>query len=313
MNRSAACSVHRTIAVCAGALALGMLCSAEAAAQNLDRNSCVKGPSQRLIEIRYGGTGTLPCEVWYGPAGHLSRQAASSGKPGVCEPVARKIAANLAKDGFACSEVRTREQSGASADTSSTREDEIAQAGRAAVETCLSRLSQVDDECERPPFKVRVVGKASTPIALDGADVPVLVVQAHSTPGDRPKRGGHFLVSQASPPTIRVIDEAYEEFESMRSADLNDDGRTEVMIFTHTTPRQGRSTTSFAVVGGARTLGYASAFDAAGQAHEAYVLEPPTGGYRDIIALTGDAVFECRYQSGYQCRKLMALATEKPR
>jgi hypothetical protein len=314
MNRSATflLGARRTIAV--GAAALVVFYGAAALAQSLERNSCVKGPSERIIEIRYSGKGTLPCEVWYGPAGQLRRQAASRGTPDVCEPVAQKIAANLTKDGFACSEARAREQPGGSADTPPPiREEEIAQAGRAAVEACLPRLRQVDDECESAPFKVSVVGKAKTPMTLDGADIPVFVVQARSAPGGRPERGGHFLVSQAGPPTVRAIDEAYEEFDSVRSVDLNDDGRTELMIFTRTRPRHGRSTTSFAVIGGARTLGYASAIDASGQAHEAYVLEPRTGGYRDVIALTGDAVFECRYQSGYQCRKLMALAAERSR
>jgi hypothetical protein len=270
--------------------------------------------SQRIIEIRYGSTGALPCEVWYGTIGDLRRQAASTNTPGICESVARNIYANLANGGFTCSESRAREQPGGSADALPlTREDEIVQAGKAAVQTCLPRLRQVKDECERPPFKIRVVGKANTPMAIGGADVPVFVVQAHSAPGDLPERaGGHYLVSQDRPATIRAVDEAYEEFRSVWSADLNDDGRTELMIFTHTKPRQGPATTSFVVIGDARTLGYASTFEASGQAHEVYVLEARTGGYRDLIALTGDTVFECHYQSGYQCRKLIPLDMERP-
>jgi hypothetical protein len=304
-----ACRARSIVAALAGALVLG---AAGAAAQNLERYSCTKGASQRIVEIRYRGMGSLPCEVWYGSAGHLRRQASSTGKPGVCESVAQNITANLAKDGFTCSGPPAREPPGGSADAAPlTREDEIMRASKAAVQECLPRLRQIDDECERAPFKTRVVGKANTPMAIGGADVPVLVVQARSAPGDMPERAGaHYLVSQGGPATIRAIDEAYEEFESVWSADLNDDGRTEVMIFTRTTPQQGRATTSFAIIGDARTLGYASAFEASAQAHEVYVLEARTGSYRDVIALTGDAVFECKYQSGYQCRKLMPLAAE---
>jgi hypothetical protein len=325
MNRSAASlfvnrgspaprSARWSVAPFAGALVLGILDGTEAAAQNLDRYSCTKGLSQRIIEIRYGSTGTLPCEVWYGTAGHLRRHAASRNTPGVCESVARNIYANLANDGFACSEPRAREQPAGSADAPTlTREDEIVQAGKAAVQTCLPRLRQVEDDCESSPFTIRVVGTANTPMAIGGADVPVLVVQVRSAQGDAPERAGaHYLVSQERPATIRIIDEAYEEFEAVWSADLNDDGRTEVMVFTHTTPRRGHATTSFVVIGDARTLGYASAFEASGQAHDAYVLEARTGGYHDLIALTGDAVFECHYQSGYQCGKLMPLDVETP-
>jgi hypothetical protein len=316
MNRSAASLLGnrglpgsrrwwREVAAVAGAVVLSVLGGAETAAQVVDRYSCAKDSTQRTIELRRGGAGELSCEVWYGTVGKLRREAAARKTPAVCQAAVRKIHTNLVNGGFTCDALPAREQPSGSVDAAPlTREDEILQAGKAAVQRCLPRLHRINEECEDSSFKIRVVGEANTPMAIGGTDVPVLVAQARYEPGTSERTGTQYLVSHGDPATIRAIDEAYQDFGAALSADLNDDGRTELMIFTRATPRYGHASTSFAIVGDARTLGYAAVSGATDQAHAVYVLKARTGGYRDLIALTGDAVFECQYRSGYQCRKL---------
>jgi hypothetical protein len=295
----------------AGALVMSALGAAETAAQVVERYSCVKDSTQRTIELRRGSAGELACEVWYGTGGKLRREATARKAPAACEAVVRKIRTNLTKGGYACDALRASERPSGSVDAAPpSREDEIVQAGKTAVERCLPRLQRIDDECEDSALKVRVVGEARTPMAIGEADVPVLVVQARYVPGTTERTGTQYLVSQEGPATIRAINETYEDFESAWSADLNDDGRTELMIFTRTAPGRGHATTSFAIVGDARMLGYAVVSRATAQADAVYVLKTRTNGYRDLIAITGDAVVECKYGSGYQCRKLTLLDPE---
>jgi hypothetical protein len=189
-------------------------------------------------------------------------------------------------------------------------EVEIVQAANGALDKCVTKLRTMGAGCADQPFAFKVVDRAATPMAIGGADVPVFLVEARYDPESRSQAQGFlYVVSQDDPRVRRLVDESYGDLRSVRSADLNDDSRTEIMLFTSNSAGQGGGHTSFVVIGDARLLGYAVVQEAPVHVHEVYVLASRTSGYRDLMALAGDSVFECQYRSGYQCRQILMLDT----
>lgn len=283
-------------------------------AQTVDGYACTRDSDRRTIEILYSDPSGLPCEVRYstGP-GRQSKWGARS-TPGFCESLANRIRMNLQNGGFQCVALAGGEQPAGTVEARrEPGEAEIVQAANAALDKCLTKLRTMGAGCADQQFAFKAVGRAETPMAIGGADVPVFLVEARYGPGSRSHAQGLlYLVSQNDPQLRRLVDESYGNLRSARSADLNDDGRTEIMVFTSYSAGRGFGHTSFVVMGDARMLGYAVAQDAPVRIHEVYVLASRTSGYRDLMALAGDSVFECHYRFGYQCKQLQLLDTEGP-
>lgn len=281
--------------------------------QTVDGYACAKGSDQRTIEIRYSNPSKLPCEVRYGKDSGRPSKWGARNTPGFCESTANGILRNLQNAGFQCGALTGREQPAGTAEArTETDEVKIVQAADAALAKCLPRLRTMGSSCASHPFAFKIVDRAETPMAIGGMDVPVFLVEARNDPWSRIQAPGFlYLVSQNEPRSRRLVDESYGDLRATRSADLDDDGRTEVMIFTSYSAGQGFGHVSFVVVGDARMLGYAVVQDAPLHDHEVYVLASRTGGYRDLMTLAGDSVLECQYRSGYQCRQLLALDTER--
>ena len=63
----------------------------------------------------------------------------------------------------------------------------------------------------------------------------------------------------------------------------------------------------------ATAMAHLNAAPAADRAPAVYALKARSDGYRDLVVLAGDAVVECRYQSGYQCKRLTLAELGQPR